>query len=192
MESLEQQAKKVRRRGQIQKALLTALLIGGAMAVGATPRVDVLKLLTTKNRNSHRLRYQISEALARLSRQGLVLLEHKDGRRLARLTEKGIKELELEQEKATLQLQKKKRWDNRWRLVTFDIPERRRGTRIRLGHLMKECGFVRLQNSVWVYPYDCEKLVALLKAELKIGNNVLYVIAETIENDRWLREHFSV
>jgi len=55
-----------------------------------------------------------------------------------------------------------------------------------------QIGFVRLQNSVWVYPYDCEDLVKLLKADFRIGREVLYVIADSIENDMWMRKEFSL
>ncbi len=57
---------------------------------------------------------------------------------------------------------------------------------------MRELGFVRLQDSVWVFPYSCEEFLALLKAELKIGTSVLYMVVEEIENDKHLREHFNL
>jgi len=57
---------------------------------------------------------------------------------------------------------------------------------------MSGLGFVRLQDSVWVFPYDCEDFVALLKADLKIGVAVLYLIVEQIENDKHLRAHFDL
>ena len=51
---------------------------------------------------------------------------------------------------------------------------------------------MRLQDSVWVFPYDCEDFIALLKAELKIGAAVLYMVVEHIENDKHLRSHFGL
>ena len=66
-------------------------------------------------------------------------------------------------------------------MIVFDVPERRRPVRLRLCAVMRDIGFVRLQDSVWVYPYDCEDFIALLKTELKIGKDVLYTIADTIE-----------
>ena len=53
-------------------------------------------------------------------------------------------------------------------------------------------GFLRLKDSVWVYPYDCEDLVTLMKADFKIGKDILYIIAETIENDSWLKKEFGL
>ena len=192
MSGLEAEAKKVRRRGQIQKALLTTLLIGGMIAIGAAPRINILKLLGNKKRNQYRLKHQVNDALIRLSRKGLVAFVIKEGRKFARLTPAGSQRLKLEQEKAVLLLQRKKRWDKRWRVIIFDIPERRRGVRSRLRAIMQECGFVRLQDSVWVYPHDCEDLTVLMKAELKTGSSILYMVVEKIENDAWLKKHFSI
>jgi len=189
---VETEARKVRRTGQIQNAILTTLLVGGMIAIGAAPRLDLLKLLGARKRNPYRLKYQINDTLLRLVRKGLVTFVEKDGRKFARLTPAGTKQLELEQQKAALRLQKNKRWDKRWRVIIFDIPERRRGVRGRLRAIMQECGFVRLQDSVWVYPHDCEELIVLLKAELKAGSSVLYMVVEKIENDLWLKNHFSL
>ena len=57
---------------------------------------------------------------------------------------------------------------------------------------MAEIGFVRLQDSVWIFPYDCEDFIMLLKADLKIGKDALYAIVEKLENDKALREHFHL
>ena len=192
MGDIEIAAKKIRRRGQVQHALLTALFIGGMIALGAAPRVDIIQLLGTRKRDAAQLKYQINDALMRLARKGLVRFVERDGQRFARLTERGERQPKLEREKAALQLRKKKRWDKRWRVIIFDIPERRRRTRGLLRITMRECGFVRLQDSVWVYPHDCEELIVLLKADLKIGNALLYMVVEKVENDTWLKQRFSL
>lgn len=57
---------------------------------------------------------------------------------------------------------------------------------------MRTLGFARLQDSVWVYPYDCEDVMALLKADLKLGAAMLYMVVEHIENDTHLRKQFSL
>ena len=57
---------------------------------------------------------------------------------------------------------------------------------------MQECGFLRIQDSVWLYPHDCEELITLMKAELRTGKDVLYAVVESIENDGWIRKHFGL
>ncbi|KKU67532.1 MAG: hypothetical protein UX89_C0014G0002 [Parcubacteria group bacterium GW2011_GWA2_47_16] len=110
---------------------------------------------------------------------------------LLRLTPKGetkLRQLKLREYK----IKKPKRWDNKWRVLTFDIREERRATRDKIRRTLTVIGFIRLQDSVWVYPYDCENLTTLLKADFKIGKDVLYIIADSIENDSWLRKQFSL
>jgi len=125
-----------------------------------------------------------------LAAQGLVTFEKRDGKQYARITESGRRKFSFEEQK--MKLKNKRRWDNRWRVIIFDIPEKRRLVRDRLRQIMSGLGFVRLQDSVWVFPYDCEDFVALLKADLKIGVAVLYLIVEQIENDKHLRVHFDL
>ncbi|HEY5550990.1 MAG TPA: PaaX family transcriptional regulator C-terminal domain-containing protein [Opitutaceae bacterium] len=45
-----------------------------------------------------------------------------------------------------------RKWDGRWRLVLFDIPESQRALRLRLCRALRELRFGYLQNSVWVSP----------------------------------------
>ena len=77
-------------------------------------------------------------------------------------------------------------------MLIFDIKEQRRYGRDRLRLILKQIGFKQVQRSVWVYPYDCEDLMALLKADLKLGISVLYMVVEHIENDKHLRAQFAL
>lgn len=136
--------------------------------------------------------YQNKRALTRLKEKGLVTFIQRNGRWYARATDKGRLFLLREGLQDHVFRSKSKRWDGQWRVVTFDIPERRRSTRDVLRDYMQAYGFKKLQSSVWVYPHDCEEILALIKAELKIGNAVLYLVVDEIENDRHLREHFHL
>lgn len=191
MGSIEQSTRRARRVGNIQKALLAAAVVGGLALIGAAPSPAALLSIGGK-RDKYKFKYQAASALSRLAKKGYVAFEYRDGRKYARTTPAGQKILELEQRKTALQLEKKRRWDKRWRLVMFDIPERRRGTRDQLRTIMRGAGFYRLQDSAWLYPHDCEDFIALVKADLKIGNAVLYLIVEKIENDSKLLEHFHI
>ncbi len=137
-----------------------------------------------------RFNYQAKTALGRLHAKGLIVFEERGGKKYARVTETGEALLALEQLRKPHK--QPRRWDGRWRVVIFDIPERRRATRNRLRGFVQEYGFVRLQDSVWAYPYDCEDLVALVKAQCRVGFDVLYMIVERIEHDQYLCKHFDL
>jgi len=170
--------------------MLYAALGGVMIAIGAVPDFSKIIKYYIGAKKGARFNYQVKTALGRLARRGLVTFEEKNGRRYTRITENGRKVLQLETQRAG-HLGKKK-WDRRWRVVIFDIPEKRKNVRVSLRRFMSEYGFVRLQDSVWVYPYDCEDLIALAKANFHIGADVLYMIVERIENDKHLREYFSL
>lgn len=194
---LEKESRRKRRVGQLQKALLTTAVVGGVMLIGGAPSPRALSQLLVelsgqKPRNKYRFKNQTSTALTRLAQRGYLVFETRRDKRYARITPLGIQALTLEQQRTSLQLAKQKRWDKRWRVIIFDIPESRRGTRDLLRRTMRSSGFYRLQDSVWLYPHDCEDFITLLKADLKLGNAVIYMIVERIENDRRVKDYFAL
>ena len=72
------------------------------------------------------------------------------------------------------------------------MPEKRKGLRDKIRLTLNSIGFVKLQDSVWVYPYPCEDLIVLLKADFKIGKDLLYIIADSVENDSELQKLFNL
>jgi len=171
--------------------MLAAVVIGGVVLIAATaPNAAQLLRFFPGYKKGAKFNYQYKSALGRLAAKGLVTFVEKDGRRYARITEKGRLMLQMETEKTAIA--KKRRWDRRWRVVIFDIPERRKSVRVSIRRFMHEYGFVRLQDSVWIYPYDCEDLIALAKANFRVGADVLYMIVERLEQDKYLREHFAL
>lgn len=102
-----------------------------------------------------------SLALKRLRENGLVDFID-DTQLVLRLTDKG-------KEKALLSklLVDEDKWDGKWRIVIFDIPEKRRITRDVLRQKLKSWGFVPWQQSVWVTKKNCaEPLRGFIK---KVG-----------------------
>ncbi len=190
MGKLEEGARKKRAKGDLQRAILAAVGVTGIIAI-ALIAPKALEQLKYSPRFRAKFDYRARTAAGRLVLRGEAQWMERDGRRYLRITEKGRRQLALAEAKASLR-KPQRRWDGRWRMVVFDIPERRRGTRNRLCGVMSEVGFERLQDSVWVYPYDCEDFIALLKADLRIGIDVLYAIADTIEHDTPLRKRFRL
>lgn len=132
--------------------------------------------------------YSVQSARERLVRKGLLKYTASGFVSLTRKGEAALRQFELHEYK----LQKPARWDEMWRLLIFDIREERKGLRDKVRRTLIAIGFVRLQYSVWAYPYDCEDLVTLLKADFRVGKEVLYLIVDKIENDRWLRKRFGL
>ena len=190
MGKLEDASRKRKKKKDIQNAVLAVVAVTGFVAFAAVAG-NALQLLDYLPNEKYNLRYRAKSATGRLVAKKYVVWVEMDGKKYLRITEAGRKAFAFEKAKIELKNQKKK-WDGRWRMIVFDIPERRSAVRFRLRRIMGEIGFIRLQDSVWVYPYDCEDFMALLKAELKIGKDALYAIADTIEHDLDIRKHFNL
>jgi len=175
----------------VRRIVLSTLMVTGllAMAVMAPNAIQALTMFTGKKKR-HWTPYYATSVIQRLKKQGYVEFEKNERGTFVRLTQKGKNELL--RYKIKEKFFKQKRWDKCWRVVAFDIKEKKKETRNSVRRELQNFGFIKLQNSVWVFPYDCEDVIALLKAEYEIGKEVLYIVAKHIENDQALRKHFEL
>lgn len=187
MGDLEKKSKIKKSRQDIRKAILTVVEAVGVISL-VTIVPNTARLLKSFGYDPGRRHKEI----IKLSRQRLVksgMLFYKDG--FLKLTDKGEAKLRMLELRDWI-LEKPKKWDKRWRMLIFDIPERKRNIRDKIRQILSNIGFVKIQQSVWIYPYDCEDLVTLFKANFKIGKDLLYVIVDSIENDKSFREKFAL
>jgi len=83
-------------------------------------------------------------------------------------------------------------WDSKWRIIIFDIPEKRRGARDAMRTKLKELGLVKFNDSVWIYPYECRNEIYFVVEFWKIGQYVHYIEATSITNENQLRRVFNL
>ncbi len=84
----------------------------------------------------------------------------------------------------------KKERDGKWKLIIFDIPESKRPVRDYLRTKLKQLGFKKWQNSIWVTPYRLpEDVVSELK-QLSEKYFVRLITIDTINNDSDLKKLF--
>lgn len=189
--SLESQARTKRKRVQVEQIVLTSLTVVGILSFAALApnAARLLKHVDVAWAHKRDPRLRVRETVHRLRKKGL--LTWNTGKDRLELTARGRAEAS-RIKTGFIEIPKPRTWDGRWRMVIFDIREERRGLRIRVRYLLKRLGFFRLQDSVWVHPYDCEEIVTLLKHDFKIGRELLYIIADAVEYDLPLRKHFKL
>ena len=178
----------------MRNLILRTLAVGGAMAVAlvAPKTLTLLKKLDRASANRKNMYRRITQAIANLEHAGMVQTSGKYAQRRVTLTEKGRIAIET-MYASEYRIPEQTFWDGKWRVVMFDIREKRRVTRSRLRLLLSSAGFVRLQDSVWVYPYPCDEFIGLVRAHLKSGTGeMLSFVAQALESDRHLREHFRL
>lgn len=112
------------------------------------------------------------QSIKQLREQGFIET-HKHGKKIMlRLTDKGRQEAILKK------LLEDDGWDNKWRIVIFDIPETHRRVRNILRGKLREWQFEQLQKSVWVSKKDCVKELRKFLGEVDIRDWVRVFVAE--------------
>src|SRR3990167_2674761 len=141
-----------------------------------------------KHKKKYNLKYYLNQKAKKLVEDDLLKIDTKNGKQFVSLTDKGKRKLLYYQ----IMEKKKQKWDGKWRVVVFDVWENTRSKRNRLRNEIKDFGFIQLQRSVWIYPYECAEFIELLKTDLSFGKNIRYLVVESLDHDEKLRNYFNV
>ncbi|HXK41067.1 MAG TPA: CRISPR-associated endonuclease Cas2 [Candidatus Paceibacterota bacterium] len=91
-----------------------------------------------------------------------------------------------------LRIEPMRKWDKRWRIVLFDIPDTKKVAREALRRKLKELGFQRLQKSVFVCPWECVDEIIFLRKFFEIEPYVSIILAEAIDNEAAVYRKFDL
>lgn len=91
-----------------------------------------------------------------------------------------------------LMLPANQKWDGKWRLVIYDVPNKKNKNRLAFAEKLKTLGFIMVQKSVWAYPFECYKEVMILRKFYEIERYVAYLEAIEIEDELDWRGKFNL
>ncbi len=153
----------------------------------------ILKPLIKWHKNWDKIKRQrINEAIKRLNQKRLIELIEKNDKLYIKITENGkrvIKGFDYDD----IKLSNPKKWDNKWRMVIFDIPEKKNKERRALSVKLKDLGFYPLQESVFIYPYDCQDEIDFVCGFLDIDRYVNYCAVDILNKKEGdLRKFFEL
>jgi phenylacetic acid degradation operon negative regulatory protein len=117
----------------------------------------------------------IYQAVTRLEKLGLLKKHRKEKKIYLQLTEKGEKVVRYHRKTGAHSW---RRWDNKWRVVIFDVPEKRAELRRYLRNYLKRLGFSKVQRSTWISPYDFEKLINHFAQKMKLSDCIYQMTVE--------------
>jgi len=187
MGTLEEKLVKKRKREHLQHVVLATVKTAGLLGVGLLAPNVLGALAKLGFIKKQRQEEYVTSSASKLVRRGLLKFEH-GHYAVTQSGEKILRKWEL----SNYSIKPQKKWDKKWRMIIFDIPEKKKNIRMQISYLFNQAGFYRLQDSVWVFPYDCEDIISLLKTDYAVGKDILYIIADEIENDRHLRAAFDL
>ncbi len=126
-------------------------------------------------------------SLNRLKKKGYLKVIEKNNKKFLQITKKGQLELLL----AKAKIQKNQKWDGKWRMVIFDIPEAHREKRNLLRLLLKKGGFKKLQGSVFVSPHPLNREAIKYLKQTGLISFIRIIRIEEIDSDNDLRKMFN-
>src|SRR3989344_6137536 len=175
----------------IAKCVMGVLGVAGVLTIAAIApnSVQMLKMFGLKNK-----RYKsrsVYSSIRRMQKQRLVEITEQDGQTIISITDKGKKRF-LSYNFETMTILAPKKWDGKWRIVGFDLPEKKKAAREALRKKMRELGFMTLQKSLLVLPYDCKKEIEFIGEFFGVGKCIVYAEASFINNQEYYKERFNL
>lgn len=136
---------------------------------------------------------KIRRSLENLEQKEIIDLVEKDGKIFVKIKDKNNLTILRYSTKALLDLKRKaKKWNRKWFLVFFDVPEIQRNKRNYLRRFLLQIGFYRYQQSIYIFPYECEIEINLIKKIVEGAKYMKYIIAEKIEDEHVIKKHFKL
>lgn len=187
-----------RRRGKIQKepitqnVLLDMLKLGAALTV-AMVAPNALTLFKSAGRKTEWDPYypsSIERHTMKLWRKGFVDVHETETGFTVVITEKGKQEL-LRYDIEAMSVPRQDPWDEKWRMVFFDIPTGHEARNIFREKLIS-MGFFQMQKSVYIHPFPCAKQIKFLREVYFMPDSVKLAVIEHLENDEDLRRFFRL
>ncbi|MDP3794314.1 MAG: hypothetical protein Q8R13_00075 [bacterium] len=85
-----------------------------------------------------------------------------------------------------------KRWDGKWRLIMFDIPQGQRMARDAFRRKLQELKFYAIQKSVYITPYPCEEEIDFIASLFEVRDHVLLFRVDHLEGAEKLEDYFHL
>lgn len=139
----------------------------------------------------YREKKRVYQALEQLRSKKYISIFGTDNDKIFKITSLGLKKL-IEFDYDNISIPKPRKWDKKWRIVIFDIPEKKQKVRKEVSFKLKDIGFLPLQKSTFLYPYDCEKEIAMIKKHWGLGKEVSFIVADYIDEQKKFAREFEV
>ncbi|MDD5693455.1 MAG: hypothetical protein PHU86_03215 [Patescibacteria group bacterium] len=178
-------------RNNCRNILLETLKVGGMLTIvfvapGAAPA-----LLKPFMNNGKYNKPKLKDTLRYMEKNELVGLSSDKSSVTLTLKKKG-RDKALKYNIDEMTISKPKKWDKKWRIVIFDIPEKHKIARHVLKNKLDELGFKQIQKSVYLHPYPCENEIEMIRSVYEIRPYVKILTATDIEEESKLKKYYQL
>ena len=123
---------------------------------------------------------QLSRCIRNMRLRGYITYERNDLESPLRVTAKGLLRIKKEEFSVRFVKCKTARWDHLWRIVMFDIPERRRRLRGQFREALDRLGLCQFQESIYICPFDCKPIIDEIIKMYRLDRYALVTVIPTL------------
>ena len=176
----------------LKQKILLLLMAGVALGLSRSPK-NYFRILDAVAKDWKDIeRKRLFSVVREFYKKRLIdFKEHKDGTAEVILTKEGERRA-LRYQIDEIKIKKPEKWDSKWRLVIFDIPEKRKKAREALRDKLGDLGFKELQKSVFVIPYECEDEIDFIVEVFEIRPLVRFLRVDSFTNEEQFRLKFGL
>ena len=183
------------RKSNIERKILDYLLISGAIILALQHPANMSRFIRKLPRDLRKYKEtQLKRALYRLKKQNRIEYIKENGNNMIVKITKGGRDFLKKIDFDNMVLERLQKWDKKWRLIIFDIPEKKKPAREALREKLKDLGMKKLQHSIWITPFPCEKEINLIKTVFNLSDYWIdVIITENIGVKEYqMRKHFEL
>ncbi len=182
----------MRVKSETKQKILLLLTAGVALSLSRSPK-NYFKILKSVSGEWKKInRDKLIRAVREFHNNRIIdYKEKEDGTVEIVLTKEG-KEKALKYKIDEIKIKKPDTWDGKWRMVIFDIPEKKRKARKALRDKIRELGFRELQKSVFIFPYECEDEINFVVEVFDLRPYVRLLNVESFTNEEQFKLKFKL
>ena len=178
--------------GATQKKVLLLLFGGVGLSLAGTPKKYFAVIKSVADEWNKINETSLKRAIKSLYESKLIeAREHENGSMTIVLSENGKKKA-LTYNMDTMTIKKPPIWDGKWRMVMFDIPDKRKKERDVLRSLLKQLGFIKYQESVFILPYECKNAVDYVVEFFNLRPHVRLLEVSKFDDDLAFKKSFGL
>jgi len=170
------------------------LLLSAGLALGLTRNPNqYFRIVREVGKEWKKIeRDSLNRAVRSLYESKLVSIKDNRDGTLTLVLSKAGKRMALTYDIENIEIKIQTHWDDKWRIVMFDVPEKFKRTRDAIRIHFKNMGFYEFQKSVFVHPYPCAKEIEYIMEFYKARRFVRFMVATEIDNALELKRHFKL
>lgn len=170
-------------REELREKLLLLLLSGMALGLSYSAKTYI-KTITNIPRAWKQIEQEKLKKLIREFKYERLInfKENSNGDVTIILTENGTKKA-LKYKLEQLKIPESFSWDKKWRVVIFDIPEKKKGARESFRKKLINLGFKKIQQSVYIYPYPCKNEIDFVVEFFNLRPYIYFIETKYITNE---------